>query len=632
MPTPSIRPPLPRRTRPAVPARAARVALAALLLSFGPACPRPALQAPQAAATPAPARHAGPAWREWGPEAFAEAKAAGKVVLIDVVAVWCHWCHVMDEETYADPEVAALLAEHFVAIRVDSDARPDVGERYADWGWPATAILTRDARPVLELRGYQDPREFAALLRRLADDNAAGRLTGRIPAPARPPRGGDLKALREAAQAQLDATWHEEQAGWGRKQKYPLAGNNEYSLLRAFLGQDPRWQERALLVLDRQRALIDPVWGGMYQYSVGGVWTDPHFEKIAAIQAGALESYALAFRRTRDPRWRAAAEDIRRYVLGPLQDPAGGFYTSQDADLRPKTGEPVLGADYYARGDAERRALGTPAIDAHVYADLNGLLIRGLAQVAAALGDDDAAAAARRAGERLLRTHAAPGGAFRHAEGDAGLLYLRDQVHVGRALLALYRLTGDPAWLTRARALADFLLRELQDPAGGFFAHTQDPAAVGVFAERRRPFDENAAAARFLLELHRQLDHDAEGLPYAPAAERTLRTISAPDMVQGQGRVLGEYLSALAELAATPVDITVVGRNDQPAALALLRAALAYDEPRAALSLSPPGARYPDQGKPAAYLCTDTACSTPITDPARFAAAADAFLRTIPRP
>lgn len=608
-------------------ARAA-VAAAALLLSLGTSC----ATAPTTATTHAD--HAAPAWREWGPEAFAEAQRERKIVLVDVIARWCHWCHVMDERTYADPEVMALLAAHFVAVRVDSDARPDVAERYADWGWPATGVLTSDLRPVLELRGFQDPREFAALLRSLVDDQRAGRLTGRRPAPPPPVRGGDLNDLRAAAERQLDGFWDAALAGWGRKQKYPIAADNEYALLRAFLYGDPVSQERALLTLERQRALVDPVWGGMYQYSVGGVWDDPHFEKIAAIQAGALESYALAFRRTGDPKWRALAGEISRYVLGPLQDPEGGLYTSQDADLRSGPGlkEPVLGATFYALDDAGRRALGAPEIDTHRYADLNGLLIRGLCLAYAALGDEAARAAAVRAGERLLRTHRADSGGFRHAEGDGELLHLRDQATVGRALLALHRVTGDARWQQRAREVADFSLKALQDPAGGFFAHTEDPTAAGVFAERRRPFEENAIMARFLVELHRGLDHDADDLPYAPAAERALRAVSDPDLLQKQGRMIGEYLSALAELTATPVDITVVGRPDDAATQALLRAALAIDEPRASVAVSPPGARYPDRGAAAVYLCTDTACSAPIADPARLASDAAAFLRNVPRP
>ncbi|MBZ5712775.1 DUF255 domain-containing protein [Nannocystis pusilla] len=611
-----------------MPARLA-VALALAVLSFGTSCKKP--EPPPVA----PAAHVEPAWRGWDAAAFAEAKSGRKIILVDVIASWCHWCHVMDEETYADPEVAALLAEHFIAIRVDSDARPDVAERYADWGWPATAFLTSDARPVLELRGYQDPREFAALLRRLVAEHEAGKLTGRVAVPAPPPRGGDLVDLRKLAAEQLDSYWDDAQAGWGRKQKYPLAANNEYSLLRAHLYQETAWQERGLLVLDRQRDLIDPVWGGMYQYSVHGVWTDPHFEKIAPIQAGALESYALAYRRTRDPRWKTAAGDIARYLLEFWVDgDDGGFYTSQDADLRVPTGrkEPVLGDKYYAMDDAARRALGLPVIDTHVYADRNGALVRGLLLFDAVAPDEAVRAAAVRAGERLLVTHRDERGGFRHAGDDRGLLHLGDQAEVGRGLLALYRTTGDPKWQQHARGVGEFALRELADPAGGFYAHTVDPEATGTFAERRKPFEDNARMARFLLELQRSLDHDADDLPYARAAELAVRAISQPDVVKAQARMLGDYLLALAELTITPIDITVVGRADEPAAQALLRAALAHDEPRANISLSAPGTRYPDLEKPAAYLCTDTACSTPITDPARFSAAAEAFLRGIARP
>lgn len=623
-------PPGPGRRIDAVSALA-RLALAALLAS-GTSCSSGRAPAP----TTAPSA-AGFAWRDWGPAAFAEAASARKIVLIDVVAVWCHWCHVMDEETYADPEVAALLRDHFVAIRVDSDARPDVAERYADWGWPATAVLTSDARPVLELRGYQDPREFAALLQGLVADQKAGRLTGRRDPPPPPPPKSELVALRAAADARLDAYYDAAQHGWGRKQKYPLAANNEYALLRAYLFKETDWQERALATLERQKALIDPVWGGVYQYSVGGVWTDPHFEKISAIQAGALESYALAYRRTGAAGWRDAAREVRRYILGMLQDPGGGFYTSQDADLRHGTGEPVLGADYYARDDAGRRALGVPAIDRNLYADLNGKLIRALCLAHAAVPgesgpDAEALRAAVRAGERLLAEHLRPEGGFSHAAGERGLLYLRDQAAVGGALLALHSVTGEPRWLERARGVADFSLRALQAEAGGFYAHTEDPAAVGVFAERRLAFEENGRMARFLLELHRALDHAEESLPYAAAAERALRSISAPALLDEQGRMLGEYLVALALLLATPVDITVVGRPEDPAAQALLTAALALDEPRASVAMSPPGARYPGSGQPAVYICTDSACSAPITGAAALRASAESFLRGVPRP
>ena len=576
-------------------------------------------------------------WHEWTPATFATARRERRILLVNVAASWCHWCHVMDHETYADPEVAALLRDHFTPIRVDSDARPDVAERYAEWGWPATAVLTSDARPVLELRGYQTPREFAELLRGLVADRDAGKLQGRRPVPPAPVRDADVVALRRAAEAQLDGYYHEQIGGWGRKQKYPLATHEELALLRARVFGEAKWQERALFTLQQELNLIDPVWGGMYQYSVGGVWNDPHFEKIGAIQAGALEALALAFRRTGDARWRTAAHLQRSYLLERMQHPQGGFYTSQDADLQRPGQRPVLGVDYYALDDAGRRELGVPRVDENRYADLNGRTIFALCRLYAAVpgpdGKDDlvALAAAQTAAEHLLRAHRDASGGFRHAAGDRGRLHLGDQAAVGRALLALYRVTGDPRWLAEAESLAKFMHEALADrERGGFFAHTVDPDAVGVFAERRKPFEDNALAARFLLELHRQVDHLPAPSPHGEAAIATLRAVSDPKQVLAEGRMIGQYALALAEASFTPVDVTVVGHPGDPAVLTLHRAALALDDPRTILGISPPGARYPDVGAPAVYLCTDNSCSSPVKDAAKLPASAAKFLATVP--
>jgi uncharacterized protein YyaL (SSP411 family) len=618
-----------RPSRSLLPAQTAAL-LAALL---HPACaPAP----PPPATPPAAPAHASFTWHDWTPESFATAARERRILLVNVAASWCHWCHVMDHETYADPRVATLLRDHFMPIRVDADARPDLAERYAEWGWPATAVLTSDARPVLELRGFQDPDEFAELLQSLVTDQSSGKLQGRRPAPLPPPQNTDLVALRRAAEAQLDPLYDLELGGWGRKQKYPLAALDELSLLRARVFAAPDWQARALTTIAAEIQLIDPVWGGMYQYSVAGVWDQPHYEKIGAIQAGALESLARAHRRTGEARWRDAAHLQRRYVLGPMQHPDGGFFTSQDADLQRPNQPPIPGRDYYARTDTARRALGVPRIDEHRYADINGRVISALCQLHASVPgpdgapDHDALTAALKAGERLISAHRDPRGGYRHDADDTGPLHLRDQAAVGRALLALYRVTGDERWLAHARELADFMQRELADPErGSFFAHTVDPGAVGVFAERRAPIEDNGMAARFLLELHRQIDHLPAPSPHADAAIKALRAVSDPTALKDEGRMLGQYTLALAEATFTPVDVTIVAKPGDPALAPLHRAALGLDDPRTIVSVSPPGARYPDIGAAAVYLCTDSACSTPIKDPAKLTAAAARFLATV---
>jgi hypothetical protein len=610
-------------------ARIAHVALAAALSTLALAasgCERRSSTPPAADVAPADAPPI--AWRGWERDAFAEAARERRLILVTVVAGWCHWCHVMDEETYTDASVRALLDRRYVAIRVDADARPDLAERYAAWGWPAIAVLTPDARPVLELRGYQEADDFAALLDELAAAEAAGEHKGRRPPPAKAAAPRPLAKLRDVVVAQLDRLYDDEERGWGGPKKYPLAGATEHALLRARLrgGDESRWQARALATLERELLLLDPVWGGVYQYSTGGVWTRPHYEKIAKVQAGSLQSFALASRRTGDPRWRAALDAQLGYLRDHLRDPAGGFYSSQDADLR--DGERVVaGADYYAKSDAERRALGSPRTDRHVYADLNGRLIVALCVADASLRDPrgdgaptEALELARAAAERLLRDHLRDDGSFAHdPDADDPTIYLRDQATVGRGLLALFESTGERRWLDHARALADRVIHVLRDPeGGGFFARGADPSAVGVFAERRRPLEDNGEVARFLVDLARlaaaadPADTSAEA--YARAAEEALAAVGEPRAIKSQGRVVTSYLLALEAALATSVDLTIVAVDPQ-ARQRLHAAALAIDDPRLNITLSPPGARYPDIGRDAVYVCTDSACSSPITDP-----------------
>ena len=580
-------------------------------------------------------------WRPFEPASFRRARAEDRLILVCVGADWCHWCHVMDAETWADPEVAAIVRDHFVAVRADADAEPAVAERYAAWGWPATAVLTPDARPVLERRGFQEPRHMVDLLRGLVEDKQAGRPLARAPTRDEQPAPGSgsrrepdnslgtpLDEVRLRAERSLDAYYDTEKGGWGRGiQKYPLSAPVEHAFLRARLRGEAEWGRRALDTLRAESQLIDPVWGGMYQYSANGDWTEPHFEKIAAVQAGALENFVEAYRATGDAEWLRLAREVERYLTQFLAAPDGGFFASQDADLGCH-GEPgaVDGARYFALDDAGRRTLGMPRIDPAVFADYNGLIAAALCRLHEATGDPRPLEEARRAMERVLVGHADAAGGLRHAAADAGpVLHLADQVEVGRALLLLADAEppGDAgaAWRRRAGESARVLLERFEDRAGGgFFAHTEDPAATGVFAERRKPFEGNARAARFLLGLWRRTGEER----WKEAALRALRAFAAPEVLGAQDRFTGDYLIALEEAAMPRVEFTVVG-TPGPEASALWSAALRVYEPLKVMEWAPPGGKYGDPGAPAVFVCDDRACSPPIRD----AAGLDAFARRL---
>jgi uncharacterized protein YyaL (SSP411 family) len=557
------------------------------------------------------------AWNEWSPAAFERARREGKVVLLSVQAGWCHWCHVMNDTTFRDPDVRRALAERFVLIRADGDARPDLADRYRRYAWPATVFLHPEGGEILGLRGYRAPARFRVILREVELAAREGRtLVDQEPTE----RAGDLDDVRATLVAQLDRMYDEESGGWGRSQRYPFAAPVEHALLRAVVRDEAEWRARALATLERYATLIDPVWGGMYQYSEGGVWDRPHYEKIVPVQAGAIRAFAEAYRVSGDRRWLGYAEDVRRYVRAQLTAPDGAFFTSQDADLA----EPhVPGPNYYARDDAGRRALGIPRIDRHVYASTNGMLIEALAELAVASGEEAPLREAIAAADRVLTTHRHSSGLFVHdAEAEPSLLHLADQARMLAALLALHEASADRRWLDEASRLAD-ALAALRDPeSGGFFAHTADPDAVGVFRERLIPIADNAITARALMALARLSDRD----DLHEAALASLRACARPAELRALGRMIGEYLIALELAASSHVLFSVVG-PDEPRTRALHSAALRYVDPTRLVELSRPGAsRYPYPDEPAVFLCTRTACSMPVTDPLALAPAARAFL------
>jgi hypothetical protein len=551
------------------------------------------------------------AWQPWSDEAFATAKLEHKFVIMDLEAVWCHWCHVMDATTYRDPKVISLMGAHYVAVRVDQDSRPDLANRYEDYGWPATIVFAADGSEIVRRRGYLSPEEMASMLQAIVDDPSPGPSVTAEATPRYPTVVHPDDALTDEIGKRLLSGYDRAVGGWSGEHKFLDADNVEYCLRAAARG-DAEAAAIARDMLRLQRQLFDAAWGGVYQYSAAGDWIHPHFEKIMSIQADSLRIYALASEQWPDWGYQAAAGEVMRYMRDFLEGGDGAFYTSQDADLVP--GQHA--AYFFLLDDRDRRARGIPRVDKHRYARENGWAITALCALSCATGNDTPLNEAVRAADWVIAHRRLPDGGFRHDETDAAGPFLGDTLAMGSAFLALHQATGNAAWLARAEAAATYVR--------GHFARGDDPGyATSDTTSHSLPkpqpeFDESVALARFANLLGRAT---ASAQDHA-MAESSLRCAFSPQTVNRRGSYVGGLLLANDELRTEPLHVTVVGRRDDPVAKALYAAALRAPTAYRLVEWwdrregQPPRGEsiFPDLDHSAAYLCANGACSSPITD------------------
>ena len=299
-------------------------------------------------------------WLPWGQEAFRWAQEEDKPILLDIGAIWCHWCHVMDVESYENEDIAALINRDYVAIKVDRDERPDIDRRYQEavqgltgrGGWPLTAFLTPDGkvffggtyfppdnrgrRPGLVTllpslaEAYKTRKAevlasaeqlSTALTRRARQSVQAGTITGE---------------LVDAIVTQMAQRFDVVNGGFGTGTKFPAASAIELALARYFLDHDPKLLRIATKTLDAmaQGGVYDQIGGGFFRYSTDPQWRVPHFEKMSYDNAELLVNYLHTYQATGKALYREIAEGIIAFVNDVLSDQDnGGFYAHQDADM-----------------------------------------------------------------------------------------------------------------------------------------------------------------------------------------------------------------------------------------------------------------------------------------------------------
>jgi uncharacterized protein len=609
-------------------------------------------------------------WYPWGEEALAKARTEDKPILLSIGYAACHWCHVMEHESFEDEPTAQLMNERFVNVKVDREERPDLDAVYMDavlaltghGGWPMTVFLTPAGEPyfggtyyppeprhgmpsfrqvlVAASDAYRDRRDHVAQsARRLVE---AIRSSSGLVASAAPLSDAILSEAVRTLRSQLDPEW----GGFGHAPKFPPASVLEFLLRRGEL-------EPVTKTLDGMAAggMYDLVGGGFHRYSVDERWLVPHFEKMLYDNALLAQTYLHAWVVIGRERYREIVEETIAYMLDELLLPEGGFASSQDADTegvegltftwtagelaevlgseRPELLQPFEHGRFVLRGELsadERRKLlearerrPKPALDDKAVASWNGLALAALAEAGRRLTSDSVLLeVAVRLAEFILGPLSSEDGrlyrSFRHGQAkQAG--YLEDYADVANGLYELHVATGQAHWLDESRRLALLAVQLFADEERGGFYLT--PADGEELVARKKLFDDhpspsgNSMLASVLLKLGRiygdeELERRAVG---------TLRLVA-----HALGRAptaFGHALCALDFHLAPPRELAIAGLPGDDVA----RAALAPFQPNTVVAFGPaPGVALLEgrdrvEGKPAVYVCERFACKAPVTDP-----------------
>ncbi|XVH32192.1 DUF255 domain-containing protein [Haloferacaceae archaeon DSL9] len=424
------------------------------------------------------------AWRSWDKDAFRDAEATGRPILLSLTATWCDRCHEMDARTYAEPQLAANVNDGFVPIRVDVDRNPRVRERYNMGGFPTTAFLTPSGQ-LLTGATYLGPEGMRQVLERVRELwTEKGTSAGRIPRALAdaPTPAGDLSPRIEAhLTGQLENKYDPEFGGWGTDAKFPLPRTIEFALKRE--------REQAVRTLDAIAAhLFDDVAGGFFRFATNRDWSDVHYEKVLDSNAALTRAFANAYLYTGDETYRDVARGTIDFLTGELWTgvAVGGSVG------------PGQGAAYYGLDAEERADADAPRRDFTVFAGGNALAAEALLTYAGYTDDEDAITAAERILDVLETELVDDGRVVRYRTGDetgeAGLL--DDSARTVAAFTRKAQLRGEG--LATARAVAERTI-ETRFDEGSFRDGPRE--GLGLLDRPLRPLDGNVEMADALIDL-----------------------------------------------------------------------------------------------------------------------------------
>ena len=560
-------------------------------------------------------------WQPWSPATFAKAQAEDKPVLLSISAVWCYWCHVMDETSYSDPHVQALLNENFVTIRVDNDHRPDINSRYNVGGWPTTAFLTGHGG-LIGGATYLPPDQFIAMISELIDAYKNDRTTLYTQARDLLNRRKE-HARRTAAGPELDDTlvdrvsrivagsYDATYGGFGSEPKFPNVSILGFvNHLYRTSGED-FYAAMLTKTLDRmsEGLVADQHDGGFFRHCAHADWSEPQHEKMLEDNLGLAREFLNAGILLNRPQYLETAKKTIKYLLDHLYDPGiPGFRGSQGAH-----------SEYFSMDPDRRTSENRPERDPSCYANGNALAVTVLLDAAWKLGDASLQTTAIQVLNKL--DSMAQSGSFSHVysgQGPSdGPVFFTDWAWL---LSALVKANGNTpgktsgeAYLERAVEVARIMVdRFFDQDGGGFFDIEEDPDAIGHLQIREKTLTDNMTAVQALLRLYQTTRNE----DYRQIAEATLSAFS--ETFKDHGEFSAEYGLAVDMFKNAMVEVTIEGRLEDPGCRELVAAAARLPEPN--LDIKTVTAA-DGETVARAHICLDTVCLPPVDSPQELAEA-----------
>lgn len=553
-------------------------------------------------------------WREWNANTFAEAKQQNKPILLAISAVWCHWCHVMDETTYSDPRIIQRINETLLPVRVDNDQRPDINSRYNMGGWPTTAILS-PAGEIITGGTYIPPEQMAQLLDQVDQywETNSESLGDALTEPTMPtlvdnpsPDNEVLDQIIEAVRQQFDRAY----GGIGVMPKFPQPEVWELLLSHFTATGDGSLAGMAVRTLDAMAGstLYDQVAGGFFRYSTTREWTVPHFEKMLEDNAELAHLYLRAFQTLGDDTYRQVADHLLNWANRTLLGEDGLWGGSQDAD-----------EEYYRLSPEDREKRKDPYVDPTVYTHANALMIQSALLAASIINPTQYGPVALTALEVLWDRMWDDEQGLAHLDSTASGVALHgllmDVATVGHALVDGYEYTGHAIFLDRAHTLVEWADHHLW--SGQVYwdqVERRDDEGLGRLKHRQQPLKENTAMARLWMRIG-TIENDPDEVDRGRAILGALAEFAKEQGVFGAPWALAADMAEAPELTATIIDAPSHSGSD------LRRAMFGVFDRRRGIRSWPVGSPefqasgLPEIPLPAVYICRGTVCAPPVTEP-----------------